>query len=245
MKKKMFALMALMLACFLTGCAGGEGTGSELTLEQLAVRMSLKELGEGDIAAYAPVMAEMHEDDFDDFVTKVMVETDKNTDWALLQTNFAHLGAEMEVPQRATEEESEFFVLESFSIRRPDQNRVHLYFHVYSTWYDSIAGDVDLITLRFDPEKLEYYSSYNSDKYCSLNNSIGHGWGEIVFNYEDINATDPAPFDGDDRYGEVLVGIHLEPIADGEAAHSATLKHDGGKENFEITVEDTVLLHKD
>ena len=45
-----------------------------------------------------------------------------------------------------------------------------------------------------------------------------------------------------DRNGEVLVSVRVEPTADGEVAHSATLKHDGSKENFEITVEDTVAL---
>jgi len=247
MKKRIIALLALVLVVVLTGCAGGEGQTSDLTLDQLAVRMSLKELGEGDIAAYAPVMAEMHEDDFDDFVTKVMIGTDKNTDWALLQTNFAHLGAELELPERATEEDSEFFVLESFSIKRPDQNQVHLYFHVYSSWFDSAAGDIDLITLSFDPEKMEYRSSYASDDISSQNNnrgnySMGRYWQEVIFNYEDCRATDPVPFDGDDRFGEVLVAVRVEPTADGEAAHSATLKHTGGKENFEVRVEDTVTL---
>ena len=40
----------------------------------------------------------------------------------------------------------------------------------------------------------------------------------------------------------LLVSVRVEPTADGEAVHSATLKHDGSKENFEITVEDTVAL---
>ena len=75
---------------------------------------------------------------------------------------------------------------------------------------------------------------------CAL---AGCGGGEVIFTYEDRKATDPAPFDGDDRNGEVLVSVRVEPTADGEAAHSATLKHDGSKENFEITVEDTVALH--
>ena len=243
MKKRIIALLALVLVVVLTGCAGGEGQTSDLTLDQLAVRMSLKELGEGDITAYAPVMAEMHEDDFDDFVTKVMIGTDKNTDWALLQTNFAHLGAELELSERATEEDSEFFVLESFSIKRPDQNQVHLYFHVYSSWFDSAAGDIDLITLSFDPEKLNDLSAYSSDEIAAVRDDGTRG--EVSFLYEDRRATDPVPFDGDDRFGEVLVAVRVEPTADGEAAHSATLKHTGGKENFEVRVEDTVLLHKD
>jgi hypothetical protein len=240
MKKKIAALLALVLAFSLAGCAGGEEQTSNLTLDQLAVRMSLKELGEGDIAAYAPVMAEMQGDEFDDFVTKVMTETDKNTDWTLLQTNFAHLGMALELPQRSTEEQSEFFVLESFSIRRPDQTSLHLYFHLYSTWFESQGMDPDGITLCFDPEKLTYVSGYTSDPIAVLADSGKEG--EVVFTYEDRKATDPAPFDGDDRHGEVLVAVRVEPIADGEAAHSATLKHTGSKENFEITVEDTVAL---
>ena len=98
----------------------------------------------------------------------------------------------------------------------------------------------DLITLRFDPEKLKLRSCYTSDDIAAVADSTGEG--EVSFSYEDRRASDPAPFDGDDRNGEVLVAIRVEPLADGEAAHSATLKHDGSKEMFEITVEDTVSL---
>ena len=112
---------------------------------------------------------------------------------------------------------------------------------------DIQCGDIDLITLSFDPEKMEYRSSYASDDISSQNNnrgnySMGRYWQEVIFNYEDCRATDPVPFDGDDRFGEVLVAVRVEPTADGEAAHSATLKHTGGKENFEVRVEDTVTL---
>lgn len=239
MRKKICALLALLLACALTGC-GGEGQKSNLTLDQLAVRMALKELDEADAAHYAQVTAEMSEDDFDDFVAKIMLATDKDTDWNLVQKNFAHLGTQMELPEGATEEQSEYFVLKSFSIKRADQTPVHLYFHVYSTWFDTGARDMDLITLSFDPEKLDYVSAYSSDSIAAV--SDGGNGGEVVFTYEDRRASDPAPFDGDDRNGEVLVSVRVEPIADGEAAHSAALKHDGSKENFEITVEDTVDL---
>jgi hypothetical protein len=239
MRKKICALLALLLACALTGC-GGEGQKSNLTLDQLAVRMALKELDVADAAHYAQVTAEMSEDDFDDFVAKIMLATDKDTDWNLVQKNFAHLGAEMELPEGATEEQSEYFVLKSFSIKRADQTPVHLYFHVYSTWFDTGARDMDLITLSFDPEKLDYVSAYSSDPIAAV--SDGGNGGEVVFTYEDRRASDPAPFDGDDRNGEVLVSVRVEPITDGEADHSATLKHDGSKENFEITVEDTVDL---
>lgn len=240
MRKKICALLALLLACTLIGCGGGEGKKSNLTLDQLAVRMVLKELDAVDAAHYAQVTAEMSEDEFDDFVAKIMLATDKDTDWTLVQKNFAHLGAEMGIPERATEEQSEFFLLESFSIKRADQTPVHLYFHVYSTWFDTGARDMDLITLRFDPEKLDYVSAYSSDSIAAL--SDGGNGGEVIFTYEDRRASDPAPFDGDDRNGEVLVSVRVEPTADGEAVHSATLKHDGSKENFEITVEDTVAL---
>ena len=240
MRKKICALLALLLVGALAGCGGAEGQKSNLTLDQLAVRMALKELDEADAAHYAQVTAEMSEDDFDDFVAKIMLATDKDTDWTLVQKNFAHLGAQMELPEVSAEEQSEFFVLESFSIKRANQLPVHLYFHVYSAWFDTGARDIDLITLGFDPEKLDYVSAYSSDPIAAV--SDGENGGEVVFTYEDRRASDPAPFDGDDRNGEVLVSVRVEPTADGEVAHSATLKHDGSKENFEITVEDTVAL---
>lgn len=240
MRKKMFVLLAVLLACVLAGCGSGEGTKSNLTPDQLAVRMVLKELDGADAAHYAQIAAEMSEDDFDDFVAKIMLAADKDTDWELVQKNFAHLGAEMELPECADETQSEFFVLRSFSIKRPEQTKRHLYFHLYSTWYESQGMGTDLITLCFDPEKLEYVSAYSSDPIAALSES-GNG-GEILFSYEDRKASDPAPFDGDDRNGEVLLAVRVEPLTEGEAAHSATLKHDGAKEIFEITVEDTVYL---
>ena len=240
MKKKICVLLALMLACCLTGCTGGEGQKSELTLDQLAVRMSLKELSAEDAEGYALEVAGMTADNFDEFVSLILKETDKDTDWTLLQKNFAHLGIEMDLPVQVTEEESEFFRLGSFSLKRSDQTQLHLYFHLYSTWFESQGMDADEITLRFDAEKLNYLSAYSSDEIAAVSDDSTAG--EVVFRYEDRRATDPAPFDGNDRHGEVLVGIRVEPAADGEAVHSATLKHDGGKETFEITVEDAVNL---
>ena len=238
MKKMICVLMALVLAGLLAGCSAG--AEKELTMDQLAVRMVLKELTGEDAERYAPKISGMAEDEFDEFVSLIVKAADKDTDWALVQKNFAHLGAEMELPECSTEEESEFFVLRSFSIRPADQKPLHLYFHLYSTWYESQSMGSDLITMNFDPEKLEYLSCYASDDIATVADSTGEG--EVSFSYEDRRAGDPAPFDGDDRNGEVLVALRVEPVADGEAAHSATLKHDGAKEIFEITVEDTVSL---
>lgn len=240
MKKTICTLMALVLAGLLAGCSAGGTAKNELTMDQLAIRMVLKELTGEDAEIYASKLSGMTEDDFDGFVSKIMKASDKDTDWTLVQKNFAHLGAEMELPECAAETESEFFVLRSFSIKRPDQAKMHLYFHLYSTWYESQGMGTDLITLQFDPEKLEFCSGYTSDDIAVLADSTVEG--EVSFSYEDRRASDPAPFDGDDRNGEVLVAVRVEPVADGEAAHSATLKHDGAKEIFEITVEDTVSL---
>ena len=237
MKKKLCALLALVLAVTLTGCSGGD---SGLTLDQLAIRMALKELTAEDASRYAPVVAEMPADEFDGFVAKIMAATDKTTDWALVQTNFAHLGMEMELPEQSSEEDSEFFILQSFSVQR--DALYHLYFHTYSTWYENLAMDTDRITLRFDAEKLSYVSAYSSDAIAELAGDSPCDAGEVMFDYLDRKATDPAPFDGDDRCGEVLVAVRVEPVADGVAPHSVTLNHDGGKETFEITVQDSVKL---
>ena len=246
MKKYICALLALALTGTLAGCSAQSGAEVQLderAAAQLAVRMAKIELTREDAERYAPAVGAMSDGEFDALVAKIVKETDPDTDWSLLQRNFAQVGAQMELPEQVMEGEEQYFVMNSFSIRRSGQTGHHLYLHLYSTWYEISALDTDRITLYFDPEKLEYTMGwYASDEIVYLGDDSRAGDGEIIFNYEDSRAVDPVPFDGDDRSGEVVVSVYLEAKGEGEAAHGAVLNHTGSKQNGEISLNDTLIL---
>ena len=246
MKKRICALIALLLAGVLTGCSAQSGADVQLDEQaaaQLAVRMAKIELTQEDAERYAPAVNAMSDGEFDDFVARIVKKTDPDTDWSLLQRNFACVGAQMELPEQMLEGEDQYFVMNSFSIRRSGQTMHHLYLHLYSTWFEMDAKDTDRITVFFDPELLDYASgTYTSDEIVYLTDDSRASEGEILFNYEDRRAADPVPFDGDDRSGEVLVSVYVEPKGEGEASHGGTLNHTGSKQSGEFTLSGTVSL---
>ena len=246
MKKRICALMALLLAGVLTGCSAQGGAETQLDEQaaaQLAVRMAKIELTQEDAERYAPAVGAMSDGEFDALVANIVKKTSPDTDWSLLQRNFACVGAQMELPEQLREGEDQYFVMNSFSIQRSGQTMHHLYLHLYSTWFEMDAKDTDRITMYFDSELLDYTSGiYTSDEIVYLVDDSRGEEGVILFNYEDRRATDRVPFDGDDRSGEVLVSVYVEPNGEGEAFHGGTLNHTGGKQSGELTLNNVVPL---